>query len=99
MSIPQSPLCAKCGAELAAFATEGLCSACLLEQGLVRQTREPAPPFSRFGDYELVEEIARGGMGIVFKARQMSLNRLVALKLISTSTLPSEELVKRFKAE
>ncbi len=52
-----------------------------------------------FGDYELIEEIGHGGMGVVFKARQVTLNRLVALKLISGGVLASPALVKRFKLE
>lgn len=104
-----SRICPRCGAKLASDSTEGLCPRCLLQELF-----EPAPETDRlvsvpepapgtrtrdFGDYELLEELGHGGMGVVFKARQLSLNRVVALKLIQGGEFANPRFVQRFHTE
>ena len=102
-----SKVCAECGATVFADAPEGLCSVCLFRSGLGLLDNKDDEAFEPtgtrmskdFGDYELLEEIGRGGQGVVYRAHQKSLNRTVALKVIGLAHWATEAHVKRFRLE
>jgi serine/threonine protein kinase len=86
-------------------AMEGLCAKCLIVQSvkftplLSEHDAGPGEVIRTVGDYDLLDEIARGGMGIIYRARQRSLNRIVAVKTLIPGPQAAPEQIKRFRAE
>src|SRR5512144_1303291 len=103
--------CTRCGALLTAFGPDALCPNCMAHEalglpptvqdsgGANRNDSHPSTDTEVFGDYELIDQIAAGGMGIVWYARQLSVNRFVALKMILAGHLATAEQVQRFRTE
>jgi TolB-like protein/Tfp pilus assembly protein PilF len=97
-------ICKKCRTAILIDEPEGLCAACVLETSLgmlhdeVNGAGRAELP-EELGDYQLLEEIGRGGQGLVYRARQKSLNRIVALKVIGLGRWATKAHIKRFRLE
>lgn len=102
MPLPSASLtCPKCGSLLAPDASRGLCAKCLLA-GVFEEGPPSAGPGTlprEFGAYVLHEVVARGGMGVVYRARQRPINRTVALKVLAGGQFAAPDFVERFKIE
>jgi TolB-like protein/Tfp pilus assembly protein PilF/tRNA A-37 threonylcarbamoyl transferase component Bud32 len=106
-------ICDNCADEIFDDAPKGLCPACLIDTAidLLRSEdgeevdsshlskRNGAENLRELGDYELLQEIGRGAQGVVYRARQKSLNRIVALKIIGLGHWATKVHVKRFRLE
>ena len=95
--LARKTFCEICGSSLEVDMPSGFCPACLLATAL--DSPDVPASGSRIEDYELLDEIARGGMGIVYRARQRTPSRMVALKMILPVHLRSSGAVNRFRME
>lgn len=98
---PSHQVCPVCGSALQGGVRPEFCPVCLLREAVEPGAPRPFLPegMRRLGDYDLLGEVARGGMGVVFRARQRSLGRIVAVKLLLGGHFAGEAASHRFREE
>jgi serine/threonine protein kinase len=102
--MPLTKLCPACAASLPEDAPDGaLCPKCSGAGGLFAAAMAASPADSEvretFGDFEIVDELGQGGMGTVYRARQISLGRMVALKVLASQFENDPDFIARFQRE
>ncbi len=96
---PSQTTCPQCGTRLHSSGMGILCPACLLERLLLEGASETPADARPFGEYQLLEELGRGGVGAVYRAWHPRLERTVALKMLLAGLFASPEVVARFERE